>query len=233
MASAARLRLRGRVYPAREAYRAVARGWRRGRPPRSRPARVGFGAHTKELAARGLRPLRAHAKPTLPWELRPRPRLHNRRVVEPLAVASARRSVRGAVSWHLYARDARRIRDARRSVRRRIPSLRERRPALLPASDAVPFGRGRGGDEVRHRTLSTLSRVQGRARTASGMVRAHAEGRPSHLNRKNSQEAGFSLCHLVFSGRSQRRPFFLRLYSLQSFLQRTRLKSVHKTARPP
>src|SRR5207248_9197174 len=137
----------------------------------------------------------------------------------------------GALSWHLSAGDARRSVDARRSLRRRIPSLRERRPAPLPAFDAVQGGRDRGGDEVRHRSISSLSRVQGRARTASGMVRADAESCSSHLNRKNSQEAGFSLCHLVFSGHSQRRRSSLRLYSLQSFLPKTRLKSVHKPAR--
>src|SRR5947209_7757413 len=142
LARATRLRLRGRLRPAREAYRAVARSRRRSRSPRTPVARVGFGSHTKELAARGLRPLRAHSKPTLPWELRPRPRFHNRRFVAPLAARRARRVVRGAVSWHLSARDARRSVDARIALRRRISSLRERRPAPLPAADAVPFGRG-------------------------------------------------------------------------------------------
>ena len=84
----------------------------------STPPCLGSRTHPKKFGARDFRPLRVYPKSSLSRQLSPGPRIHNR-----VWLVAARNPFRGALSWHLFAGDARRIRDARSTVWRELSKV--------------------------------------------------------------------------------------------------------------
>src|SRR6185369_8124446 len=70
---------------------------------RSRVTRVGRGSYPKKRTTRDLWPVRLHTQSALSRQLFTRPWLHDR-----VGPARPRATLRGPVSWHLFAGDARR-----------------------------------------------------------------------------------------------------------------------------
>ena len=119
---------------------------------RSLAARLGFGSHQKKRRPRRLRSLRVHAQSPLSWQLYPGPRIHHW-----LGQVVARDRLCGAVPWHLFAGNARRIRYAGQAFWGEFSSVRGSCAALFAALN--PLSWRRDEDRIRSQPLHEISRV--------------------------------------------------------------------------